>query len=287
MAAEITRAKAERGGHRGVVTKTIAEMENLLRDLNLDSIDILEGNIELLKTKQHKLGEIDQNIVRMLSEEDAIQKDIEESSEYEANIYRIISKASKSLAAQARANAPPIVTSTSEVGSQYGKAKLPKLTLREFSGDVFEFSVFLETFQSSVDSNNALRAIDKFTYLRSLLKGTAAATISGLQLTAENYRVALELLQKRYGDKQVITAHLMDGLLKLEPVKRADDLSHLRAVYDKLESHLRNLKTLGINSQQYGPVMIPVILTKLTAEIRLEITRKTSGELWDFDEVYC
>ena len=36
---------------------------------------------------------------------------------------------------------------------------------------------------------------------------------------------------------------------------------------------MRSLTSLGVNSEQYGPMLIPIIVTKLPNEIRLEISR--------------
>ena len=55
--------------------------------------------------------------------------------------------------------------------------------------------------------NPELHNMDKFNYLKSLLSGPAAATIAGLPLTSDNYTAAIELLTKRFGNKQVIISH--------------------------------------------------------------------------------
>ena len=266
-----------------MIEKTIVSMEGLLRNEDIENFsDVLNGQLQLLMWKRDVMRELDSKIRKKMKEADEISKDVAKADEFEGNIFIMISRAesTKERLAPAKINAETRVPFANNM-----KAKLPKIELIEFHGDLHKFSAFMETFESTVHTNRTLSDIDKFTYLRSMLKGAAAATIAGLTLTAENYEEARELLKRRYGDKQVLTAHLMDGLLQLEPVLRADDVAQLRVVYDSLETHLRNLKSLGIDSKQFGPVMIPVILAKLPAEIRLEITRKATGELWDFDQV--
>ena len=78
------------------------------------------------------------------------------------------------------------------------KVRLPKLEIRNFDGNPLEFRGFWDIFDSSVNSDSELSDIDKFTYLRSLLQGPARDLISGLGLTATNYKKALELLEYRF-----------------------------------------------------------------------------------------
>ena len=42
-------------------------------------------------------------------------------------------------------------------------------------------------------------------------------------------------------------------------------------VFDKIMIHIRGLEALGVTSEQYGSLLIPVIMTKFPSEIRLRI----------------
>ena len=85
--------------------------------------------------------------------------------------------------------------------------------------------------------NNDISKIDKFNYLNSLLEGTAALTIQGLTLTADNYDSAIELLKKRFGNTQQIIAIHMEELLRL-PASHGDRAQPLRRLYDNLMVHI-------------------------------------------------
>ena len=61
--------------------------------------------------------------------------------------------------------------------------KLPKLTLKEFDGDVTTWGTFWNSFKSVIHGNPKLSAIDKFNYLHLLVKGSVAEAIAGLALT--------------------------------------------------------------------------------------------------------
>ena len=126
--------------------------------------------------------------------------------------------------------------------------------------------------------------IDKFNYLRSLLEGPAAKSIQGLPLTESNYNSAKQILEGRFGrTQQVISAH-MDDLLKIQACS-GDKISHLRAVYDKIHINVRGLESLGVTADQYGSFLIPVIMSKLPAEVRLQVARVTAKEIWEVQEI--
>ena len=70
----------------------------------------------------------------------------------------------------------------------------------------------------------------------------------------------------------------MDEMLKI-PGCVNDNASQLRLVYDKL-----GLESLGVSSNQYGSLLIPVIMSKLPHEIRVQVARNTAREVWDVSE---
>ena len=53
-----------------------------------------------------------------------------------------------------------------------------------------------DSFSSAIHLSEELSEIDKFQYLKSLLVGTAAETISGLPLSGSNYNYAVDLPQE-------------------------------------------------------------------------------------------
>ena len=59
---------------------------------------------------------------------------------------------------------------------------------------------------------------------------------------------------------------------------RRDDL------YDKIGINIRSLKALGIESESFGNLLVPVVMEKIPSELRLIISRKFgSKETWDLD----
>ena len=105
--------------------------------------------------------------------------------------------------------------------------KLPKLELKSFSRNYQEWQGFWDTFQSAVDGNTGISAFEKFTYLKSCATSNAESAIAGLPLTADNDKVAIDILKDRFGKLQLMISNYMDALLKLPSVNSVHDANTL------------------------------------------------------------
>lgn len=118
-----------------------------------------------------------------------------------------------------------------------------------------------------------MATIDKFSYLQSVLEGKAKETIAGLALTDANYSTAVDLLEKRFGSKERITAAHMDVLMSLDAVSSNHHILSFIAC-DKSESTVRRLSALGVPVDSYGALLAPLFIMKL----RLPIARKVPAD---------
>lgn len=104
-------------------------------------------------------------------------------------------------------------------------------------------------------------------------------------MTEANYHSAIDILQERFGrPQQIISAH-MEELLKLPNCSSSERSTSLRFIYDKVSVHVRGLSSLGVASDQYGGLLIPVIMSKLPNEVRMRIARETTGSVWKIDKL--
>lgn len=78
---------------------------------------------------------------------------------------------------------------------------------------------------------------------------------------------------------------LFSSLFHLLVTSIGDKASQIQAVYDQISVHVRGLKALGARYKQYSRFLIPVIMSKLPPEIRLQIARVTSQEVWNIEEL--
>ena len=113
------------------------------------------------------------------------------------------------------------------------------------------------------------------------MEGSAASCIQGLTLSEANYDAAITMMQERFGrPQQIITAH-MEELLRIGST--GDRPSSLRSTFDKIMVHVRGLGSLGIGSEQYGSLLIPVIMSKFPNEVCLRAAHETNKDVWEIE----
>ena len=173
----------------------------------------------------------------------------------------------------------------SSTAGQRPAVKLPKLEIVKFKGDYTKWQSFIESFKAAIHSSATLSNIDKFSYLRCYVARDAFNTIEGLSLTNDNYIKALELLEDRYVNKQaIITAHTKN-LLKLRRVETNLEVISLRRLYDDVQAQVRSLQRLGINEENYGTFLAPIIMELLPHEGQLNVNRTLDEELWNLNRL--
>ena len=116
--------------------------------------------------------------------------------------------------------------------------KLPQIDIKKFYGDVTEWQTFFDSFEVAVYSNSNLSNIEKMNYLLSYLTGEALKSVQGLKLSKPNYSAAIEMLQERYGDKQVLISTHMNKLLNLSNSGNLNDLKYLRQLYNNIDTQV-------------------------------------------------
>ena len=127
--------------------------------------------------------------------------------------------------------------------------------------------------------NESLSKVQKFTYLLSLLEGTASDTVSGFTLTDSNYDAAVDLLHERYSNKQLIINNHMEQLVQLPQITHEEHIKKLRNLLTDVETHVRSLNSLGISTFRFGNFLVPLILNKLPQKLRVDIG------LWQLDDL--
>ena len=127
--------------------------------------------------------------------------------------------------------------------------------------------------------------VDKFSYLKSLLTDSAKDCISGLTQTKQNYDEAIKLLKERYGNPQVLISAHMESLVALPRVESMNKLNEFRSIYDQIETTIRNLRSLKVETKTYGSLLIPLLAEKLPNELTVIISRKFENNVWNLDDL--
>ncbi|UYV71039.1 hypothetical protein LAZ67_8001505 [Cordylochernes scorpioides] len=86
-------------------------------------------------------------------------------------------------------------------------------------------------------------------------------------LEGANYVLAVQALQERFGDPNILTELYVRRLLNsvISNVKKEN--RNLSSLYDELSSHLRSLETLGIDPQLSGIFLYPLVESSLPSDI--------------------
>ena len=317
---QLARKKRVRGGHRSSTTRILGQVQPSITSEPLDVSKITQLK-RSLEGKLQSLSTLDDEILALTPEE-AIEDEIVQADEMKEHIYTALAKLELALkpftAAAVHADLPAVDPSSTEPPTtdrptvdspaedplpteplavnlpdptlpsatapvRGSKVKLPKISLPRFNGDPVKWTSFWDSYQSAIHLNSELTEVDKFNYLRSLLEHTAFDAIAGLTLSAANYQQAIEILRKRFGNKQVIISKHMDTLMNMDAISSDRNLKELRRLYDHTESHVRSLKSLGIEAASYGALLSPVLLAKLPPDLRLIVSRKVSDSNLDMD----
>lgn len=96
----------------------------------------------------------------------------------------------------------PAPNQVGKIGQGFSKVKLPEIKLPSFSGNIYEWVAFRDTFRSLIHDNPQLTTMDKYTYLWSSLTGAALLEVNSVDFAAQYYDVAWEALEKRYEIKK-------------------------------------------------------------------------------------
>ena len=105
-----------------------------------------------------------------------------------------------------KSHAGQIVASPAPVKS----AKLPKLVITKFSGELTDWLRFWNQFEAEIDRLE-VAAVTKFSYLKELVDPKVKTAIDGLPFTTEGYGRAKNILKTKYGQtSEIVTAYIQN-----------------------------------------------------------------------------
>ena len=188
-------ATKARTSARGWATRASNKLETICTSTPVDKTE-LSDTVEEFDKRLAALDEV-QSKVEIEIDEAKLDDDIEAACQLRENLRKSRIRATKLLADLLKPN-------SSDVGSGSRVSvdvKLPKLELSVFAGNVLEWQSIWDQFVAIVDESD-LPAVNKFTYLKSLLQEEAKAAIQGLSVTSENYSIACDILKERFGRKE-------------------------------------------------------------------------------------
>lgn len=272
------RAKLSRRSQRGHITRILGVLDTLATAPEPEIIEV-EAKLTLLEKMRDKCATTDEEI-QLLTPLENLEAEMDDALLYhdnlEVNIFKLRRRVQE---LKTPAVAQPADPSSSSSGTtKFSAARLPKLTLPTFSGDVLEFTTYMELFDANVHDVSTLTDVQRFSYLRTTLEGEPATLVSNLELTTANYATARATLQDRYGDEAKIVEEHYRRLLRLDP--KRETYQDLRDFYNRLELHVRGLETQGRPQNTYGDLLAMILMDKLSNDLRRCLARDHRTKTW-------
>lgn len=146
--------------------------------------------------------------------------------------------------------------------------KLPKFDLPHFYGDTGNWISFKELFNASVLQNKQLTEVEKLQYLQSSVRGNASKLIRGFAIQEQNLKNCWEILCQRYENKRQLALCQINKIFSVR-ISKANNSKMLLDLLDTCNEAIRNLKTLGMESNSLSDLMvINFMVSKLEEPIK-------------------
>ena len=277
MAEELKRQKDVRKAYRGHCTQNMKEAETIMFSENEDDSTLikLEDLLQTVTKRMEKITLCDDKIESMASSE-TVETEISDALQYSDRLMEFTNKVERILSKYRHGQDIPdrkeIVTETRGVITETRGVRLPKMVIKDFTGDPLEWNAFWDSFHAAVDCKSSMRNVEKMNYLVSFLKDDAERAIKGLSLTDANYTIAVDILKKRFGNKQCIINAYMNAMMEIPDAR--DDVKSLRTFYDTMEGYIRGMEALAVSPFSYGYLLMPVLLRKLPEDLRCGVRRQ-------------
>lgn len=146
---------------------------------------------------------------------------------------------------------------------------LPTLQLSKFDGTPKNWLEFYNMFCSLVHDKPELSPKSKFQYLKSCLTGNAARLIQSLEVTADNYEHALDLLKNRFDNKkQLFQSHLLE-IFEIQKVNKPSVFS-LQLFIDNVNASMRALESIASKQQIANGIILQLVVSKLDTDSQIK-----------------
>lgn len=267
---------------RTLFTRKVKEINDLLARevMTPDEVDRLKVIFRRLEELMKEMKGWDEKVMDMLLEsdgsEESILEELERVEEYRTEFENMRLQVDKALTTYTTAGDADSLSSVYEgfrgfkptTENNTRSFKLPRIELKTFNGDLKEWLGFWSQFKK-IHEDKTLHGSDKFQYLLQAMEpGTEAREIVvSYPQTAENYSKAIEALTERFGRKDLLLQVYVRELLKLA-ISNATSKEKLplSTLMIKLESQLRSLKMLELDSADPSMWLFPLVESSLPEE---------------------
>lgn len=226
-------------------------------NVECEMANVLFSNLERLNESLKQLDEQISILILEENDEAKYEKEYETTDEYQEKFITARVKINNYFTAKAK-----MESANSEIHSLRTKMKLnlPKIELKRFSGEIKEWLGFWSQFKR-IHDDVEMDEEDKFQYLiQSTVSGSRAREIvDSFPPTAKNYGKVIDTLKERFGREELLTEYYVRELLVLVVNNTTKNRVNTAQLYDKLESHLRALESIGMTRDKYACMLFPLV----------------------------
>lgn len=264
--------KGKRTVLRTAFTRLYNTIENILLEVGDRAIDDinLSANFELLSEKYNELSQLNEEILNHLLNQVGVEQAVLDSEEEVADGYSTKFKRINLLfKAKSVVKEENYFDACSVASISKRKFKLPFLELKKYGGEIKDWLPFWGQF-SKIDSDPDIDDADKFQYLiQATIPNTRARElVESFPPSSENYSKAIKCLKSRFGREELLVEYYVRELLKLTfSMNIKDQKVNLSVLYDRIETQLRALESLGVATDKYAAMLFPLVESCLSEEL--------------------
>ena len=160
-------------------------------------------------------------------------------------------------------------------------AKLPKLVITKFRGDLTDWPRFWSQFETEIDKAE-IAGVTKYSYLKELVDPKIRTEIDGLPFSSEGYERVKNILTRKYGQTSEVVNAYVENIMSL-PTIGGTQPARIHDFYEKLLFNVQSLETMGKLREVNGYVRMTI--DKLPG-IRGDLVRTDdSWREWNFPKL--
>ncbi|UYV81532.1 hypothetical protein LAZ67_20001463 [Cordylochernes scorpioides] len=244
---------------RARFTKAFNELETEIKKKEVKKADV-EKILRRLQTHHEKLSilnmRMEEALLRESASEDIFTAEYESVCEYEDNFSNIMTDY------EALAEKDDVSTISGTAAMNY---RLPKLEFKKFGGEPREWITFWSQF-STIDRDPQMPPETKFQYLfqATAENSEAREAVESFPPSADNYPKVIEYIKSRFiEDEMLVEIYVRDMLQNVLQNVRAEGKMSVVKLYNRLETQLRALETLGVARDKFAAMLYPLVESAL------------------------
>lgn len=167
---------------------------------------------------------------------------------------------------------------------QQTRVVLPKIQLPTFSGQYEDWMSFHDLFNTLVHTNKSLSDVQKLHYLKTSITGEAASILKQVQVTEANYGKAWDTLKTRYGNIRITINAIMRRFFSQKKIM-LNNSNNIKHLLDTSFECLYLLNNMKVNTENWDPIIIFVIVQKLDTDTHRDWEEHVSSNCKDIDSL--